>query len=250
MTAPYRLMTIGPSHYCEKARWALDFFDVGYTEDAHPPIVHWWWSLRSGGGRTVPILLTGERVIGDSTEIVRFLDTKHGNGRRLYPVNRGRRKKVEEFEELFGTRLGPHTRRLVYHHLLPNRRLALAALEPGVGSLQRVIFRLGFPVFRWMMLKAMNINPISAGRSRERVEGVFSAVGARLAEGRSFLVGNDFTAADLSFASLAAPVVLPSKYGAPLPKKDELPNEIIELVRSFRATPAGEYARRLYEDFR
>ena len=72
MSAPYRIMTIGPSHYCEKARWALDFFGVSYDEEPHPPIIHRGWSLRTGGGRTVPILYAGERVIGDSTDILRL----------------------------------------------------------------------------------------------------------------------------------------------------------------------------------
>jgi len=28
-----RLVTIGPSHYCEKARSALDFFGINYDEE-------------------------------------------------------------------------------------------------------------------------------------------------------------------------------------------------------------------------
>ena len=55
MTTPYRLMTIGPSHYCEKARWALDYLGIDYVEEKHPPMIHWGWSLPSGGGRPMPI---------------------------------------------------------------------------------------------------------------------------------------------------------------------------------------------------
>jgi hypothetical protein len=32
-----RFITIGLSHYCEKARWALDQSGILYKEDAHPP---------------------------------------------------------------------------------------------------------------------------------------------------------------------------------------------------------------------
>ena len=120
MSAPYRLITIPPSHYCEKARWALDFVGAPYSEEKHPPIVHWGWSYSSGGGRTVPILVAGERTIGDSTEILRFLDNEFGNGHRLYPGDAGLREEVDELEELFDTRLGPHTRRIAYFHLLPH----------------------------------------------------------------------------------------------------------------------------------
>jgi glutathione S-transferase len=250
MTTPFRLMTIGPSHYCEKARWALDFFGVPYDEEPHPPIVHWGWSLRSGGGRTVPILFAGERVIGDSTDILHFLDERHGNGCRLYPTDPELRSEVNELEELFDTRLGPHTRRLAYFHLLPQRSLALAAIMPGVSSGQGFIFRVGFPFFRWFMRRGMNINPASAERSLDRVRQVFAIVDERLDDGRDFLVGGAFTAADLTFAALAAPVLVPPQYGTALPMLEELPEAIAELVEEFRMRPAGRFGLRLYRDRR
>lgn len=33
MSQTYRLVTIGPSHYCEKARSALDFVSINYNEE-------------------------------------------------------------------------------------------------------------------------------------------------------------------------------------------------------------------------
>ena len=250
MSDPYRLMTIGPSHYCEKARWALDFFGVPYDEEPHPPIVHWGWSLPSGGGRTVPILCTGERVIGDSTDILHYLDEQHGNGCRLYPRDSGLRSEVDEFETLFDTRLGPHTRRIAYFHLLPHRSLMMSAVLPGVGAGQSVVFKVGFPFFRWFMRQGMNITPTSAERSVDFVRQVFGNVDDRLADGRTFLVGEVFSAADLSFAALAAPVLLPPNYGAALPALEELPAAIVDIVTQFRTTPAGRFGLRLYEELR
>ena len=250
MADSYRLMTIGPSHYCEKARWGLDFFEVDYTEDKHPPLIHWAWSLPSGGGRTVPILKVGRKVIGESSAILRFVDAGHRNGRCLYPDDSGLRAEVEQLEERFDTRLGPHTRRVVYFHLVRRRSLALDAIEPGVGGIQRLVLRTGFPFFRFMMRRGMNISPASAERSLDYARQVFHAVDERLADGREFLVGDVFTAADLTFASLAAPVLLPSQYGAPLPGIDEIPPEVVELVESFRATAAGAHALRVYRDCR
>ena len=34
MSQAYRLITIEPSHYCEKARWPLDFFGAN-DDDVH-----------------------------------------------------------------------------------------------------------------------------------------------------------------------------------------------------------------------
>jgi glutathione S-transferase len=250
MANPYTLLTIGPSHFCEKARWALDYLDVPYREEAHPPILHWWWSLRSGGGRTLPILKTGHLVIGDSTEILRFLDAEHGDGRRLVPIESGLRDEVDELEELFDTRLGPHTRRVAYFHLLPHRTLVRSVIEPGVGRSERLIFAAGLPLFGWLMRRGMRIDAASAQRSLDRVRRIFREVDERMADGRRFLVGHDFTAADVSFAALAAPLVLPFEYGAPLPPTAELPAAFVEIVDELRATAAGDFALRLYRESR
>jgi glutathione S-transferase len=250
MSERARLITIAPSHYCEKARWGLDHFGVDYVEEPHPPILHWLWSLPSGGGRTVPILRVGRHVIGDSTAILRYLDAEHGGGRGLYPTDADLAAEVERLEESFDVSLGPHTRRLVYFHLLSDRSLALETLGCGVASGQRFVFTAGFPLFRSLMRRGMKISAASAERSAARSRKVFAEVGERLEEGRRFLVGAEFTAADLTFAALAAPVLLPPGYGAPLPSPDRLDDTLRALVEGFRSTPAGAFALRLYDEWR
>ena len=49
-----RLITIGPSHYCEKARWALERAGIEYVEHAHAPILHYAATLVLRGQRTTP----------------------------------------------------------------------------------------------------------------------------------------------------------------------------------------------------
>ena len=39
-TAPAILITIPLSHYCEKARWALDRVALPYREEPHAPLLH------------------------------------------------------------------------------------------------------------------------------------------------------------------------------------------------------------------
>jgi len=71
-----------------------------------------------------------------------------------------------------------------------------------------------------------------------------------LEDGRPYLCGEAFTAADLAFAALAAPVVLPREYGVPLPAVEELPPDMAAAVRAFRAHPAGAFACRLFAEER
>lgn len=79
------LVTIPVSHYCEKARWALERAGLDYTERRHIQLVHIAAVKRAGGGRTAPVLKTPQGVFGDSTAILRYAD-EHGPPQlRLYP---------------------------------------------------------------------------------------------------------------------------------------------------------------------
>jgi glutathione S-transferase len=189
-------------------------------------------------------------VVTDSTEILEHLQREHGERWCPYPLDSQLRAEAAELEELFDTALGPHTRRLAYFHLLPHRRLLLSSLLAGVGRTEAAAFRVVRPLVVSLMRRSMRITPDGAERSLERVREVFATVAERLADRRDFLVGNAFTAADLSFAALAAPVVLPRNYGSPLPPLDELPPAMLALVEDFRAAPAGEFALRMYRDHR
>jgi glutathione S-transferase len=250
MTATYWLITIPPSHYCEKARWALEKAGVEFREEPHPPLFHLRPVRAAGGRHSTPVLRGRGVVVTDSTDILEHLQRAHGERWYPYPLDSQLRVEVAELEELFDVRLGPHTRRLAYFHLLPDRELFLRSALAGVGRVEAAIFRSVRPLVVALMRRSMRITPDGAERSLERVREVFATVAERLADRRDFLVGDAFTAADLSFAALAAPVLLPRNYGSPLPPLDGLPPAMLTLVEDLRANPAGEFALRMYRDHR
>ncbi|HET6281472.1 MAG TPA: glutathione S-transferase N-terminal domain-containing protein, partial [Polyangia bacterium] len=55
--ATLRLITIPISHYCEKARWALDRAGAAYVERKYLPVAHLLPVWLAGGGHMVPLLL-------------------------------------------------------------------------------------------------------------------------------------------------------------------------------------------------
>lgn len=250
MDTRYKLITIPPSHYCEKARWGLELFGAGYTEERHPPMLHYAACRRAGGGRTTPVLVTDAGVYPDSTEILQFLDRRHADHARLYPDDSRRRAQVDELEDLFDLKLGPHTRRLAYFHLLKHKDLFLGSVLIGASGGERFVFRTALPVIRALMRKGMRIDAESAQRSLARIREVFQTVNGLLADGRPYLVGSDFSAADLTFSALAAPVLLPRGYGAPLPSLADLPNDMLDVVEEMRSSVPGEFAMRMYRDHR
>ena len=250
MATSCRLITIPPSHYCEKARWALELAKVPFDEERHPPLLNRRATRKAGAGRTTPVLVADDLVLPDSTDILEFLQWRHGERWSPYPLDSQHRTEVDELEELFDTRLGPHTRRLAYFHLLQNRDLFLRSVLAGVSGGERRIFTALAPVMAILMRRGMNINPASAERSLDRVREVFSGVNDRLADGRDYLVGGVFSAADLTFAALAAPAVLPRNYGSPLPTLDQLPEGMLKVIEEFRTTTAGEFVLKMYRDHR
>ena len=242
--APAVLITMPHSHYAEKARWALDWLSLPYIEEAHVPLLH-RLATRRHGGRSVPVLVDGPRRCVDSTDVLVYADSTCGGG-RLYPRDAGQRAEVEELEERFDEMLGPHTRRWAYAQLLPHTDLLRRMMSRGVPQYEAALLPMMMPVVTSLVRKALRITPDSAQRSLQRVREVFQEVGERLKDGRPFLVGGRLSAADIAFASLAAPVILPAGNRAAHPGIDEVPAAMREVVCSLRDTRAGQFAENLF----
>jgi len=238
------LVTMPHSHYSEKARWALDWLSLPYREEPHVPLLHRIATVRRGGG-SVPLLVHGTHRLTDSTDILAYADALCG-GNRLYPSDAALRSEVQALEERFDVELGPHVRRWAYAQLLPERQQLRRAMSRGVPRLEAILLPLILPGVLRLIRSAFRITPQSAQRSIERVRAVFLEVGERLSDGCGFLVGDRFTAADLSFAALAAPVLFPEGGGAAFSSFDEVPLAMREEVLRLRSTEAGRFALRLY----
>lgn len=84
-----KLITFGISHYCEKARWALDRQGIDYEEFGWPPGVHIMLSKRHGArATTLPIVLDDEQVVQDSSTIIDWADGHAESGTRAERTTR------------------------------------------------------------------------------------------------------------------------------------------------------------------
>ena len=205
------------SPYNEKARWALDYKRVPHVRRAVTPIRHDIVSRRVGGRGTMPVLVMDGRAVGDSSEIVEELEQRAPEP-PLYPADPGDRARALVLEELFDEQLGPHMRRLVLHHALGDADLLLGGFTPDLHGLPRRTLRAAFPLARWNLRRDFRIDD---RRVREAF-GKLAAAGDRLrAEvGPSgYLVGDSFSVADLTLASLCAPAAAPEQFPYPQPQR-------------------------------
>lgn len=245
-----RLVTIPISHFCEKARWALDRAGVDYVEERHLQLIHVVAARRAGGGRTVPVFVTAAgEVLAESTDILRWADTLLTPERRLYPDG-DLGAEAGALEAWLDGGLGPDGRLWMYHETLPVVQEMGPWALAGVPRWERGVFHVAGRAVDLAIRRHLGIDAPAATAARERVERVFDDIAARLSDGRRFLLGHQFTGADLTFAALAAPVLLPACYGSPLPPLEVMPDAMAREVRRLRAHPAGAFADRLYAEER
>jgi glutathione S-transferase len=244
------LVTIPFSHYCEKARWALDWCRVPYRERAVLPGLH-FRHTRPVGGRTVPVLLRddGEAPLLDSTDILRWVDTQAAPERRLWPTAAAEQEEAERLEEDFDTRLGPATRQWAYAHGLRDPAMLCTLVRPGFPKWRdRVALRMLLPVMGRFIVRQYEATMENAARAEETIVAVFAEVSARVDKSR-YLTGDRFGAADLTFAALGGVMVRPKEHPAFDCQAAATPY-MQAFMERLRATPAGEYAMRLYREHR
>jgi glutathione S-transferase len=245
------LITIPISHYCEKARWALERAGVPYRERAHMQVIHWVAVRRAGGGRTAPVLVTGDGlVLPESSEIVAWADSQMEPALRLLPEDPALADEVLALEYEFDQRLGPEGRRWMYNEIRGSRDMVIRYGTAGVPGWERRMVPLVWPIATRVIDRYLNITPKLAAHSLEEVRASFDEVAERLSDGRPYLAGDRFTAADLTFAALSAAVLVPPEYGVALPQPDELPARMAAVVRELREHPAGQHALRMFREER
>ena len=247
---PNVLITIPISHYCEKARWALERAGVPFEERPHLQLIHRAAVRRAGGGRTAPVLVCGDRVFADSAAILAEADARAQPEGRLYPDEPGAAAEIRALEADFDERLGPQGRLWMYHGLRGRRDIAAAYACTGVPAWERRLFPLAYPLVARGIDRYLGVTPEAAARAEADVRETFDAVAERLGDGRRYLCGDRFTGADLTFSALAAAVLMPPEYGVPLPQPDELPPAMAAVVRELRVHPAGAHALAMFREAR
>ncbi|KAK5821964.1 hypothetical protein F5H01DRAFT_163425 [Linnemannia elongata] len=288
-TTALTLRTIAFSHYNEKARWGLDYYKVPYIEYRSLPMCHMISMFKykaktrppgPGGSVFVTPHLTVEPInnnnnkdkeketitFNDSAKILEFLSDQYAapansNGKssaspNLYSNEEASKTKIQALEERFNTMIGPHVRRAIYYEILlqsPRSVGRSLGKHDNAGKLQSWIWSLFFPIFAWMLCKVMHINETSASRSRDILKREFEHISRVLESGPpgpAYLVGNQFTAADLTLASLGGLAVGVNEedgYGAWVPKMDEMRPEGRKFMEELRATTAGQHILECYK---
>ena len=234
------------SHYNEKARWALDWKGIPHVRRAVAPGPHAQQMLDLSGQRAVPVLEWDGRAIPDSTAIIATLESARPTP-ALYPRDIGDRTRALALEDFFDEELGPHTRRLAWYALLPDRAFCLAIFTDGFGHELRAFYETGFPMIEQVMRSEMRIDDAGAAESRLTVAAVLDRID-RERNGRDYLVGDRFSVADLSAAALLAPLIVPPEFPYTFP--EPRPAAFETMRAEFTSHPSCAWALDIYRRHR
>jgi glutathione S-transferase len=204
------LWHINVSHYNEKARWALDHKGVEHDRRAPVPGSHMLFAswLTRGRGKTFPVLeLDGERIV-DSTRIIEALERSYPEP-PLYPADPEERSRALGLEDFFDEEFGPHVRLLVWHEAIKDPEgFAEWASQQVPAPLNRRSRPAGAFASTFVKLRYGAASDDAAETARAKIVTGLDRLEAELGSG-DYLVGDSFTVADLTAASLMYPLVRP-----------------------------------------
>ncbi|HKU38195.1 MAG TPA: glutathione S-transferase family protein [Polyangiales bacterium] len=229
------------SHYCEKARWVLDYKGLGYRIHNQLPGPHVLPNLRRTGKRTVPLLVDGDAAISGSHAIALYLEAQAG-GPPLLPPSAAGRAELEKLAHYFDDEVAPQVRRYAYGLILPRTELFREVFFRDYGPLARAIGRamakpLGREIGRMYRVRAAPNQALDVVRTAaDRVEGM-------LRGGARYLLDDQLSLADITVASLLGPLVGPPR--SPWPDDFDIP-ELRALREELRSRPIGDYITAQY----
>src|SRR5437764_4137302 len=138
----------------------------------------------------------------------------------------------------------------MYVNMLEAKDLLLSFNNTGVPRWEDRFMRAGFALVTPLVKRRLSITPGIELSDEADVWGELDWVAELLGDGRPYLSGERFGAADLTFAALSAAIVVPPDYGTPLPGLDGMPPAARDFVSRAREHPAGQFALSLVERHR
>jgi len=238
----------------EIARWVLDKNAIAYIDEQHAPHLYKKavkkWTGKKGIGYN-PVLIMTDALIYTTDSIIQFAEQRSLPENKFIPEDPDKRKEVLDLYHLFtGEFFEEKVTRYVYTRLIPDKKYARALFKQNVPLKEKLIYKVGYSFMKSALNKDFNLNVNMSNEHLTELRKVFAQVDVLLNDGRKYLTGATLTLADIAFAAIGAPLVLPEEYGGAVSKISEISDEYRKDVNELRATNAGQFILRLYQDDR
>lgn len=232
------------SHYCEKARWALELKELPYRKVNLLPGPHIKKAKKMAERSTLPILEHDGVFVQGSSDIITYLDSNFSR-RQLTPEFIKEQELATAWESFADREIGPAVRLLSYNTLLNHPDLLIPLLTKDGPWYGKWALKPAFPKIAESMRDMWKITPESVIEAENKISTTLDNLNQTLGD-REFLVNDTFTRADLSVAALLAPLVTPAAYGVDWP--EAMPEPLAGQVAHFKDRLG--WVEHIYDNFR
>ena len=170
---------------------------------------------------------------------------------RLLPTDpAGQDEVLDLYHSFAGEFFETKVNKYFYAQLLTSRKFAGPVFKQRIPFLEKLICTIGYPFIKRGLQKEFNLSQNTPEDWLFEIKKMFTKVDGILSDKRRYLTGDQFTLADLGFAAIAAPMILPEEFGGVLPAINQIPDDYRKAVYDLRATVAGQFVLRIYQEER
>ncbi len=236
------------SHFCEKARWTLDYHGVDYEIRHLPPGIHMQTAKKLGAqGTSLPILVNGGELIQGSDRIFNWAETNSTiDSLCLTPDDI---ESCTDIEKRLDDVAGVHIRRYYYSESLveyPNSVRDFYMKD--FPFFTKALFYVMWGVIQKRMIEFMDLGQDQRLNSREIVLDELDWLDEMLSDGRPYLVGDKFSRADITAAALLSPITIPDEH--PVYERKNLPPLMLQDIEQWKDRPSINWVRKIYSRHR
>ena len=231
------------SHYCEKARWALDYLGIDYEQHCVAPGMHGDLAKKLGAkGTSLPILVCGDRVIQGSDQIIEWAENCSGSGRSLTPIDS---PSLIDIEHRLNEVLGVHVRRMYYSEaLIECPETILPIFMEYLPAEEAQFVSDAWEVVTAAMVERMDLGMEQQQESRQIVMEHLDWLDSLLEGEGSYIVGDVISRVDISAAALLAPLARPQEH--PTYGGLQVPPRMAADIADWQHRPVTKYVAEMY----
>ncbi len=234
------------SHFCEKARWALDYKSISHTRRTlgSSYLLRAWWRT---GRASLPVLVSANRAIGGSSSIIAEVE-RLVPAPPLYPTHPAERERALSLESYFDTELGHPVRTAallapLFHEPHFVARFAGMGLSRGAQYAFVAVAPLFARFYRWRH----GIRETGEAAARASVAQVLDRISSELGT-NDYLVGRTFSVADLTASAFLGALLGAPEISYPMP--EPLPDPIVRYRHELLSHPAAQWVLEMYRRHR
>lgn len=233
------------SHYCEKARWLLDYKQLDYVAHNLIPGVHRAFAQLKTGQNSLPILKDHDIWIADSTHIALHLDHYYPEHALLRTQHNLRQQSLDL--NALATDLGQHVRRWGLAQSLSVSDEPLEIMIGEKGYL-RQFEKITKPILKTMVHKRYQLDDEQVIQSKSNMDQLVAQFNQLLMDnGGRYLVGDRLGLADIAVCSMLSPLLeldaTPWERESDIVQSDAFREYQMQLLD----LPLGQYVRRIYQ---